>query len=105
MKTENHFLHWLYGASFYHGTTRYGQFSGCHVFATSYDPDDDLRALLDNLEGGDEVALDAGRKLSDLQKHNNIWMAWNDNPTVAMMLLVDQLRVYYFAVLNGKEND
>jgi hypothetical protein len=100
MKTEKDFLEWLYGASFYHGTTRYGQFPGYHIFVTRYDSDDELRQLVDDLEGGDVEALDAGYKLAEMQKIGEIWLAYNDNPAVAMIHLVAQIRGYYFNILN-----
>ena len=100
MLDEKYFLHWLYGATFYHGTTRYGQFPGYHVFATRYCEDDDLQELLNDLEGADDVALEAGRELTRLEQKNDIWMAYHDNPGIAMTELTQILRNYYFNVLN-----
>lgn len=99
-RTEKDFFDWLYGASFYHGTTRYGQFGGRHVFATKYDESEELRDLLDDLEGGDFEAIQAGIKIQKMYDNKEIWMAYNDNPAIAMTDLVNQIRFYYFNVLN-----
>ena len=100
MRTEKDFLDWLYGATFYHGTCRYGQFPGYHVFATAYDYDEELRDLLDDLEGGDYEAIRAAEILVEMQESNEIWLATDDNPGLAMMNLTKQLRTFYFNKLN-----
>jgi len=102
-KTEKDFLAWLYGAKFYNGTTRYRQFPGHHVFVTKYDTDDDLRDLVDDLEGGDNEAIAAGEKLARLKEKGDIRLEFDDNPSKAMEKLVEKMRVYYFDVLNKEE--
>jgi hypothetical protein len=99
------FFDWLYGCKIYHGTTRYGQFNGHHVFATNYGEDDSLRDLLDDLEAGDIEALDAAQKLNDLVNKEEIWMTYNDDPRIAMKELIDKIEYFYFNVLNKNENN
>ena len=101
MIRESDFIEWLYGVSFYHGTTRYGQFPGNHVFVAKYDSIDyDLRELLDDMEGGDNEGVDAGFKIQAMADRGEIWLAYNDNPATAMQELYDKIRDYYFNVLN-----
>ena len=91
------FLEWLAGADIYTGYCRYGQING-HGFlcASSYDENEDLETAVDNLDGGDLEALDAGKYIED----SDYWYSSNKCPSKAMADLVRQMRNYYYE-LNG----
>ena len=103
MRDKKDFFNWLYGCKIYHSTTRYGQFNGNHVFATSYNENNNLKELLDNLESYDAEALDAASKLVDLINKREIWLAYDDDPRIAMIKLIEDIEIYYFSILNKEE--
>ncbi len=86
---------------FYHGGARYAQFPGYHVLVAVYNWDDKIRVLCDDLEGGDQEALDAGDELKRLKKEESIWLTNNDNPIIAMTDLINEIRKYYFEELGS----
>lgn len=106
MRTKKNFFDWLYGCKIYYGITRYGQFNGNHVFVTNYSEDDELRTLVNNLEANSTIeALNAAQKLRDLVNKEEIWMAYNDDPRIAMKELIDNIEHFYFDVLNKNDEE
>ena len=106
-RTEADFIEWLSGATFEIGYARYGQLGGHgFVVATAYEYEQNLHARVDDLDGRDNDALYAEKYILDKshfeersQKH--VWYANDPNPMVAMRKLLEQLKEYYFQVLNG----
>jgi hypothetical protein len=105
MKTEKEFTDWLYMFKFFHGTCRYHQFPGAHVFVAVPVFDEELRELVDDLEGGDHEALRAAEELQRLHDSDEIIMAYSDYPHVAVEEIYKKLRKYYFDVLNAEATE
>jgi hypothetical protein len=98
MKKEADFLEWLSGARFYTGYCRYGQIGRYgHFVACNYDESEELGLLVDDLSGGDVEALDAPDKIFKICR----WHQTDKNPALAMMLVICDMRDYYFNVLNN----
>jgi hypothetical protein len=97
-RTENDFIDWLSCASIYIGYARYGQLGG-HGFVCvgDYDGSDEIATKVDDLNGGDIEALDAG----DWLARRNVWIGNDPDPSKAMAMMVEQARRYYFDVLNA----
>lgn len=99
MKKEEQFLEWLYacGTVFYHGTDRYNQFAGYHVFGWDKDFGIEKRyELFSDLEGGDCEALDAGGEIKELMSAREIIVVSHNDPGIAMYQLMTQIRKYYY---------
>lgn len=96
---ENEFLDWLTGAKFYIGYDRYARF-GDHGFliATKYNESDELEDLVDDLGGGDNMAIQAADKINDM----NCWIVSDRDPRKAMNKIVDQLKEYYTNELSSE---
>jgi len=97
-RTEDDFIEWLGGASFYTCYARYGQLGGHgFVVASDYDYNEWLEKEVFNLNGGDIEALEA----ADLIQELDCWYVNDPNPATAMTLIVDKMRKYYFKAFNG----
>lgn len=109
MRTENDFLDWLCGASIYIGYARYAQFGDWEfVIASLYDESDKLKEYIYDLDGGDSGernALEAAEQINLMLDDKNCWMAHDKNPAMAMHDLINQIRKYYFEVLNKNNYD
>jgi hypothetical protein len=101
-RTEKDFLEWLYaGSPFYIGSVRYGQFPGLFMIVAQYGfASDELKELVDDLEGGDYEAIEAGQKLAKMEVDGDIWLAADDDPEIAMKKIMEKIRKYYFEVLH-----
>lgn len=99
-RIEKDFIEWLSGASFEVGYARYGQLGG-HGFvaATAYDFSDTLRGYIHDLDGGDIDALYAA---DYIESKSDCWHSNDPHPVVAMNMLVNQLREYYYKDLNNQ---
>lgn len=89
------FEDWVSGASIYIGYARYGQLGGHgFVVASRYDDSGELRAAVDDLDGGDIEALQAAEKIAAM----DCLYANHPDPAVAMQLLMAKLREFQRAV-------
>jgi len=100
-RTEKDFLEWTRSLNFYCGEARYNQFSGAHVIVADPAGSDETRDLVVNLSGSDDEALRSAKLLNEKYNDGDIWLAFNDDPALAMLLLVTEIRQYYFEVLNN----
>ena len=95
----NNFLTWLSGASIYIGYARYGQLGGHgFVFASGYDDSDALADAVDDLDAGDNEALQAADAIEERAKAGRCWYANDPDPVVAMARLMDQMREHHRAI-------
>lgn len=99
-RTEEDFLDWLSGVTFGVGQDRYGMYGGQFVAAADYDIEE-ADELVGELAGGDLDAFDARDKLEALQARGAAWIASGASPSEAIRQVEEQMRRYYFDVLNG----
>jgi len=99
-RTEEDFLEWLSGINICVGYARYGGHG--FVCVGTYDEHVYIRGLVEDLEGGDEEAFAAERKLHNV----DCWIGHDKDPVKAMEKMVFRVRHYYFFKLNNsKENE
>ena len=101
IRTEADFFEWLSAAIFYIGYNRYGYTWG-HGFmvATRYSDDAVLADAVDTLSAGDYDASEARDVIVNAIKTRDVWCAVNENPAIAMNVVVEAIKDYYFNVLN-----
>lgn len=70
------------------GWVRYeGLFKGNYIIIASDTYYYDIRTLVDNLNGGDNDAMEAASILKELEKTGDVWIESNNDPSIAMFNL------------------